>query len=195
MPAQGPARRRAPALGVREPRGAGGLIALGGPPLGGKSVLAAELLGWLPRAEKLELPDELTRPRVGARLSAEALLAEATRIWRRTPSALAPTLLLVARFASPAQRRSVRAAARRAGMRFLFVESRSGEARVRQRLFARSMTEAEARERLLRYRAALASYQPLSPSEQLLLPALRLTRVQSDLDGAVSRVLAAWARR
>jgi hypothetical protein len=158
-------------------------------------VLAAELVEWLPRAYKLEAPDDLERGRSSRPRSAESLLAQARRIWRRSHGKLPPTLLIVARFASPAQRRRVRRHADSLGMPFLFVEARSSEARARRRLLARAMTEAEARERVARYRAALASYRPLGRAEQVLLPGLALQRVQSGLDAAVARVLSAWAER
>jgi hypothetical protein len=174
--------------------GFGGLIAIGGPPFGGKGVLAAELLEWPPRAQRLETADDLER-RAKRSPSAEALLARARGIWRSAHGELPPTLLLVARFPSAAQRRRVRRAALAAGMPFLFVEARSTESRARQRLLARAMTEAEARERLARYRAALAAYRPVTRAEQMLLPALRLERVQSSLDAAVARVLASWSTR
>ena len=126
---------------------------------------------------------------------ADKLLADARKIWLRADSALPPTIVVVARFASPARRRRARAAARGAGMRFLFVEAQSGRARARQRLLARALSESEARERFSRYRAALESYLPVHRGEQILLPALRLRKVQSELDEAVARVLETWAQR
>lgn len=175
-------------------RGRGGLIAIGGPPFGGKGVLAAELVDWLPRVFKLELGDDLAGKSVvlgGAR--ADVLLAEAREIWLRAESAFPPTILLTARFGSRARRRRARAAARGAGMPFLFVEAQSSRARARERLLARALPEAEARERFKRYRAALQNYLPVSRAEQIALPALRLRRVQSALDAAVARVLEAWS--
>jgi len=170
------------------------MIAIGGPPLGGKGVLAAELIEWLPRAVKLEIPDDLLGEHAvlgGGR--ADALLAEAEQLWRAAGSEFPPTLLVVARFASPARRRRARVLARGAGMRFLFVEAQSSRARARERLFERALTEAEARERFGRYRAALQNYLPVHRAEQIALPALKLRRVQSELDTAVARVLEAWA--
>jgi len=187
---RGPRLLRATSITIAPPAG---LIAIGGPPFGGKSALAAELLDWLPRAVKLEAPDSLIPGRRQAPRSLESLVREVRRTIHEKRGA-PQNLLVVSRFPTREQRRRVRAAARDLGVRFLFVEARSGERSARQRLLARTQSIVDAKQLIARYREALAGYRPVSRVEQLMLPAVRLERVQSELNEAVARVLAVWAR-
>jgi hypothetical protein len=202
MPLGGGAARRRVLASQRVVVDPGGLLALGGPPLGGKSLLAARLAECLPRATRLEAIDDLSRSapywqpsgRNGRtiRNPAAAMLAEAGRIWRERPPHRAPVIVLVARFATALERRRARVAARRNGMRFLFVECRSRDDRALRRIPMSFLPPAELRERLRRYDAALRAYEAVGNAEALLLPALRLARVQSQIDEKVERVLARW---
>jgi hypothetical protein len=178
------------------------MIAIGGPPLGGKSVLAARLAECLPRAIKLEAIDDLSRGdptwqpegpgRRTLRRPGPAMVARAAQIWESRRPGAAPTLLVVARFATTSERRRAKAAARSAGMRFLFVEARSRDERALRRLPREYLSREELAVRLERYRVALREYQPLSRVETVLLPGLRLARVLSSLERAVDRVLGLW---
>jgi len=179
----------------------GGLIALGGPPLGGKALLCARLVECLPRAVRLEAIDNLSRNApywqpAGSRgrtvsNPTAAMLTEATRIWsaqQRKP----PVVVLVARFGTATERRRVRSVARRNGMRFLFVEARSRDNQALRRIPSGVLSAAELQERLRRYDAAVQAYRPVERSEALDLAALRLTGVLSRLDQHVDRVLQRW---
>ena len=178
------------------------MIAIGGPPLGGKSVVAARLAECLPRAVKIEAIDDLSRadpywqPEGTARRSVRrpdaAMLRRARQVWERRRPGAAPTVLVVARFATRAERRRAKSAARSAGMRFLFVEARSRDDRALRRLPMEYLSREELKLRLERYRVALGAYQPVSRVETVLLPGLRLARVLSNLERAVDRVLGLW---
>lgn len=180
----------------------GGLIAIGGPPLGGKSVLAARLAECIPFSVRLEAMDDLShaRPflvRGGARREVRdptaELLQDARRIWREREPGTAPTILLVTRFATAAERRRAKVSARLAGMRFLFVEARSRDDRALRRIPSAFVTRQELAARLARYEKARNEYRPIARAEALILPALQLQRVQSQLDAARDRVLGAWS--
>jgi hypothetical protein len=180
----------------------GGLIAIGGPPLGGKSVLAAYLADSLPYAIKIETIDDLSRQRAywlpegpGGRLAfvgTGAILQRAKELWRLQRPGEAPVILAVARFGTSTERLRAKAAARAVGMRFLFVEARSRDERALRRIPMSFLSHDELRLRLARYEAALRSYVPVSGAEAALLPAVRLNRVQADLQAAVDRILRVW---
>lgn len=180
----------------------GGLIAIGGPPLGGKSVLAARLAECIPFCIRLEAIDDLShaRPflsRGGSRRvvrdTTADLLQDARRLWRERSPGSAPTILIVTRFATAAERRRAKVAARLAGMRFLFVEARSRDDRALRRLPSAFVTRAELAKRLTRYEKACADYRAIERAESLILPSLCLQRVQSQLDAAVDHVLSTWS--
>jgi len=173
------------------------MIAIGGPPLGGKGVLAARLADCFPRVVKLELSDDLISSSGNGHAPAtlSALLGRAKQVWRDSPAARRPTILVVARFATPTRRRRARAAARAERMRFLFVEARSSEEAVLRRLARPLLSRRELEERVRRYAAALRSYRAVNAAERLYLPALSLARVQSRLDQASERVIEAWRPR
>ncbi len=184
------------------PLAAGGLIAIGGQPLGGKSVLAARLAECIPFCVRLEAIDDLSRARPflsrrGSRRivrdTTADLLQDARRLWRERSPGAAPTILLVTRFATAAERRRAKVAARLAGMRFLFVEARSRDDRALRRLPSAFVTRAELEKRLARYEKARAEYRAIERAESLILPSLCLQRVQSELDAAVDQVLGAWS--
>jgi len=180
----------------------GGMIALGGPPLGGKSLLAARLAECLPRSIRMESIDDLSRSApywqpAGPRGRSVAnptstMLAHAVRLWRDRRAGEAPVILLVARFATAAERRRARAVARESGMRFLFVEALSRDERALRRIPMSFLSPDDLQERLRRFETALQGYQPVSVAESVVLPALRLTRVQSRFDEQVDRVLDRW---
>jgi hypothetical protein len=77
-------------------------------------------------------------------------------------------------------------------MRFLFVEARSRDERALQRIPMDFLSTRELEARLGRYERALRRYQPVSRVETVLLPGVRLTRVVSNLEQAVGRVLGLW---
>ncbi len=184
------------------PIASGGLIAIGGPPLGGKSVLAARLAECIPHSVRLEATDDLSRAqpflarggvRRAVRDATADLLQDARRLWRERTPGTAPTILIVTRFATVSERRRAKVAARLAGVRFLFVEARSRDDRALRRIPSAFVTQSELTKRLARYEKATIEYQPIERAEALILPALRLQRVQSQLDAAVDRVLGAWS--
>lgn len=176
---------------MNRPDSSGGLIAIGGPPLGGKAVLAAELVEWIPRAIKLEVTDDLRVGGVDAGTGGP-LLSRSREIYRTCAAGRRPTIVLVARFASPGRRRRAQTLARDLGACFLFVEARSSNELVREQVLTRIATAAEARQRVARYRSALKIYRPVNRAEEIILPALRLRSVRSDLSAAVARTLATW---
>jgi len=196
-----PGRRRTPASHTR-PLEMGGLIAIGGPPLGGKGLLAQRLAECLPHAVKLEAIDDLSRARPywlphgpGGRVLANptaAMLQRARQLWRRRRAGYVPTILVATRFASAAERRSAKTAARLVGMRFLFVEARSRDERALRRIPMSFLSREDLLTRIERYEAALRSYRPLNRAEAALLPGLRIARAQARLEEAVDRVIAAW---
>jgi hypothetical protein len=197
---------RRPRRGARraaEPVEAGGLIAIGGPPLGGKSVLAARLAEWLPHCLVLEARDDLSRAEPywnpggpGARSARDAtasLLARARELWRRRRPGAPPVLVVVTRFGTVRERRRAKLATRVGGMRFLFAEAGS-RGDVALRPFPLDALSGELLEaRIARYEAALRAYRAVTRVEALALPALRLAQVQSRLDESVRQVLRAWA--
>ncbi len=184
------------------PAAVGGLIAVGGPPLGGKSVLAARLAECLPNAIRLEAIDDLSRDqpywipdathRRVARDCTGALLLYAKQLWRSAPSSRPPILLVVTRFGTAAERRRAKVAARLGDMPFLFVEARSRDERALRQIPRAFLGPEELEARLTRYRRSSRAYRPIGRLEELILPALRLRRVHSQLDDAVDRVLTAW---
>jgi hypothetical protein len=184
------------------PIATGGLIAIGGPPLGGKSVLAARLAECIPHCIRLEAIDDLSRAqpflsRGGSRRVVRDptadLLQDARRLLRQRTPGPARTILIVTRFATAAERRRAKVAARLAGVRFLFVEARSRDARALRRIPSAFVTRVELTKRLARYQKAVREYRPIERAEALILPALRLQRVQSNFDAAVDEVLGAWS--
>jgi len=180
----------------------GGLLAIGGPPLGGKSVLAAYLAECLPYAVKIEAIDDLTRSRAywfpegpGGRVThvgTSAMLHRARQVWRARAPGAAPTILVVARFSTKAERALARTVARGAGMRFLFVEARSDDERALRHGPMSMLSAREVQARLQRYDAALRAYRPVDEGEAAWLPAVRLVRVQANPERAMKRVLDAW---
>ncbi len=192
-------------IGSPRPLLFGGMIAIGGPPLGGKSVLAARLAECLPNALRLEAIDDLARARpyqlaehahaAPLRVTSKVLLERAKQIWRNKRPGRPPTILVVTRFGSAAERRRAKLQAQLAGMPFLFVEVRSKEERALLRVPMSTLSPSEIDVRMRRYDAALAEYVPMSRAEALALPGLRLDRVLSRLDAAVGRVLAVWKAR
>jgi hypothetical protein len=183
-------------------RVAGGIIGIGGPPLGGKGLLAARLAECLPDAVEIAAIDDLRRAHPvwfpdgtagpEARCTTAALLERAQRIWSARPPGRPPVLIVVARFAAAGERSRAKAVARASGMRFLFIEARSRDERALRRLRASDLPPAALRIRLERYASAVRAYQPLSRVETVLLPGLRLARVLADLEQSVDRVLALW---
>ncbi len=180
----------------------GGLIAIGGPPLAGKNLLATRLVEWLPRAVKLETVDDLSRagehwypygpagPAVAR--PTPRMLNVAREIWRKRVAAAPPTIVLCARFETSGERRQAARAAARAGLRFLFVEARSSHLRALRRVPALLLPEPELIRRMERYQDALTRYQPMSREELKSLPGLRLGEVITKLEPSVRRVLLAW---
>jgi hypothetical protein len=170
--------------------------------LGGKSVLAAHLAECLPYAVEIETIDDLSRGRSywlpegpGGRvayLGTGAMMRRATQIWRTRTAGVAPTILVVARFPTPADRQLAKIAARSAGLPFLFVEARSHDERALRRIPMSFLSREDLRVRLARYDAALRAYRPVGAGEAAQLPAVCLARVQADLRRVVGRVLEAW---
>ena len=154
LPIPGSREVRRGSLRVRgvSPVATGGLIAIGGPPLGGKSVLAARLAECIPHSVRLEAIDDLSRAqpflarggiRRAVRDATADLLQDARRLWRERAPGTAPTILIVTRFATAAERRRAKVAARLAGVRFLFVEARSRDDRALRRVPSAFVTRSE----------------------------------------------------
>lgn len=183
----------------------GGLIAIGGPPLGGKSVLAARLAECIPDAIRLEAVDDLSRSEPywpaepgSSRRSRDptaALLARARQLCRTRRAGRHPTVLVVTRFGSGSERRRAMVAARLADVRFLFVEAQSRDEYALRRIPSGFLSADQLAERLERYAEAKRRYCPIDRKEALILPAIRLRGVQSRLDKALERVLATWSAR
>jgi len=180
----------------------GGMIVVLGPPLCGKSLVAAGLADALPRSLKLEAIDNLDRksdywPRDGlvgrSRTGPELrLLAAARSSWSlRWPSA-PPTIIVSARFGTPPLRAAAVRAATRAGMRVLLVEALSSELRALRRIPMSLLPRAELERRLENQRLAARDYQPVDAAEARERPCLRLRRVLADPEAAVERAVAAW---
>jgi len=180
------------------------MIAIGGPPLAGKSLVVARLAEAIPGALRLEAIDDLSHrdphwqpagPGTKAvRNPTRALLARAKEIWEARDPSNAPVLLISSRFGSPGERRRLSRAARALGMRFLFVEARSRHVRALRFIPVHRLSDREMQERFQRYQEALRRYQSVSSQEARELPAVRLVRVHSGLEQAVARVLRAWSR-
>jgi predicted kinase len=182
------------------PPSTGGLILVGGPPFQGKSVLAAHLAEMLPFAHKHEVVDNLSgasehwlpQGLSGApeRRPLRGMLEIAVRVWlRSTPR---PIVVLSARACSPASRRIAHRAAAAAGMKFLFVEARSHTIRAFERLSAMSLPKDELIRVMKQYDRVLTQCVAVDRDEMKMLPAIRLSRVLSDVDGAGRAVLKQW---
>lgn len=184
------------------PTSPGGLILVGGPPFQGKSVLAAHLADILPFSHKLEVVDNLRsgdaehwlpqgtdgRPKLRP---LPTMIDAAVRVWlRNTPR---PVVIVAARAATPSARRLVQRRAAAAGMKFLFVESRSHAIRAFARLSAMSLPKEELIRVMKRYDQAVAQFVPVDRIEMKTLPVVRLNMVLSDVDEAARTVLARWA--
>lgn len=183
----------------------GGLLAIGGRPLGGKNVLAARLVECLPYATKLETADNLERdqeylptkkakPRAAASPQRE-LLEKARALLRGGSPWSTPIVVLSCRFATAESRLAAQAIARTAGVPFLFIEARSRDIRALRRIPMSFLSAEELKRRTARYERACAEYQPVTAAEMRTLPGIRVTKVLSELDAAVERVLAAWRQR
>ncbi len=185
---------RPPAMGSRMLRRMplqGGILVVSGPPLEGKGPLAARLLDELPNAIKLEALDDLS-PR--SRPAEAALLAGARALWA-TDRVAEPTVIVSARFATPAARKRAAALARELGVRFLLVEVTSTPIRSLRRVTRLFLDAKQTTERLNRYQRAKDTYVALDLEERARLPGISLKRALGDLDEAVLRVARAWRPR
>lgn len=177
-------------------------MVIGGPPFSGKGLLASRMVECLPYAVKLETIDNLSRPTerwypspAGDAITrpASKMLTAAQSIWWEHLETPRPVIVLSARFESPALRRRAHALAQRLKARFLYVEARSRNVRALRRL-SRMVLPAHAAERqIANYEKAVARYRKIEGAEAARLPCVRLHDVASDIDGAVSTVLEAWA--
>ena len=182
----------------------GGLMIIGGPPFGGKSLLASRMVESLPYAIKLEAIDNLVRPTErwypspmadAVTRPATKMLSAAQSIWWDHLETMHPVIVLSARFETPTLRRRAHALAQRLGARFLFVEAMSSNIRALRRV-SRKVIEPHAIERrIANYERAVGRYRKIDDVEAGRLPCLRLTGVLSDLDAAVGAALTAWADR
>jgi len=120
------------------------------------------------------------------------MLKTAVHVWGR--SVPRPVIVLAARAGSPSSRRLARRMAAAAGMKFLFVEARSHPIQAYARLSAMGLPEDDLTKRLKLYDQALKQCVPVGRDEVTTLPALRLKRVLSDIDGAALTVLTRWSR-
>jgi hypothetical protein len=179
----------------------GGLLVVGGPPLGGKSVLASRLAECLPQSIKLETIDNLAQEDelwypdgpTGKAVASPNLemLKVARRLWSRRRSE-SPVIIVSGRFDTPAARSAARETARSAGMPFLFVEARSNDIRALRRISILALPTAEMVKRLDLYEKTVRGYLPVRSDEARAFRLLRLGRVLGNLDGALVRVLEAW---
>lgn len=183
----------------------GGLLVVGGPPLGGKSILASRLAECLPQAIKLETIDSLAQEdelwypngptgRVVADPNRE-MLDVACRIWNRRRPPDSPVIIVSGRFETPALRAAARRAARSAGMTLLFVEARSNDIRALRRISLLALPTAALEKRFELYEKVVRRYCPIDPAEAKEFRILRLRRVLGDLEGSLVRVLKAWGAR
>lgn len=185
-------------------RPSGGLITVGGPPLGGKQVLTARLAELLFFAIRLEAVDDLVHSDPvwhpegpggrAIRNPTRALLARASELWESRRPGFAPILLVSSRFATLGERRQAKRAAERLGIRFLHVEARSESRRSLRRIPMQQLSAREIKQRLERYETALRRYTLVGAAEARSLPALRLTRVHSRFEESAAKVLRAWER-
>lgn len=175
-----------------------GVIAIGGPPFGGRTVLAGLLADYLPRSLKLETVERLTReefyPEGPAKPAASrAQMALQTAVMDQLASGARFTLILSARFETPASRKKIQACAASAGVPFLHVEARSTNIRaIRRLLQITGSTDPEAQ--LERYQALCEKYRPVDADEARRLPSLSLPKVLQDPDAAAAQVIARWTR-
>jgi predicted ATPase with chaperone activity len=180
----------------------GGLIVVGGPPLHGKSILAARLADVLPFSHKLEAVDNLSAASeywdpsgLLARRNPRPLthlLKAAADVWARTSPA--PVIIIAARVATQAERQLARRAAESAGVKFLHVEALSHNIRAFARLSSLMLAKDELLERMRRYERAVERYVKVNVEEEKRLPAVRLRNVLADLDAATSTTLERWVR-
>lgn len=180
----------------------GGLLVVGGPPLGGKSILASRLAECLPQSIKLDTIDNLAQEgelwypdgptgRAVTNPNRE-MLEVARRIWSRRQAPDSPVIIVSGRFATRAERATARATARSAGMRFLFVEARSNDIRALRRVSLLVLPAAELVKRFERYERIVRRYRPIDQAEAKEFPTLKLRQVLGDLESALIRVLKAW---
>ena len=178
----------------------GGLIVVGGPPLHGKSILAARLADILPFSHKLEVVDNLSAANEywdpSGRMARRGpkplthLLKTALKVWAETTPA--PIVIIAARAASQAERQLARRTAASAGAKFLHVEAFSHSIRAFARLSALMLPKDELLERLRRYEQAMERYVKVNADEEKALPAVRLRNVLADLDAASYTTLERW---
>ncbi|WP_428264970.1 hypothetical protein [Haliangium sp.] len=183
----------------------GGLLLVGGPPFGGKSLLASRLAEVLPYAVKLEAVDNLARPTErwypygptcdALTRPASKMLSAAQSIWWEHGDDERPAIIVCARFESPGMRRRACGLARRMQAPFLFVEARSSNVRALRRLSRMILEPSEMERRIGNYERAIGRYQRVDGRERSALPCVLLGRVSTDLDAAVDKVLVAWATR
>lgn len=180
---------------------AGGLIVVGGPPLHGKSLLAARIADVLPFVHKLEATDNLAAASeywdptgLMARPYQKPLarmLRMAVDVWtRRQPQP--PVVIITARSATPAVRRLACRTAEAAGMRFLHVEALAPSIRAFQRISSLVLSKDELLTRMQRYEHAMEQYVPVSADEEVRLPAVRVQNALSRGDAATRAVLERW---
>ncbi len=175
----------------------GGLIAVGGLPFAGRTVLAAMIADRLPASIKLETVERLSRQifypmgqhQPAAARPDSALLEAAARHLRVTRPT--PTIVLSARFETPAARQRVLACAQAEGARFLYIEARSANVRAIAHVY-RFLGLGDPRKQLALYDTACARYKPVSREEALDLPSVCLSAVLKDPDAACSKALKAW---
>lgn len=178
------------------------LLVIGGPPLHGKTLLGSLVAECLPFCLKLESIDNLSAPQ--ERLAEElhhtsgtpalALLAVIEKLWEHTGSEVAQTVVVVARFADPAEREAAAALATRAGAKFLYVEALSSNASASQRFSSLLLSAQEMIQRMALYENAVAEYVTVDKAESQKYPCLKLKRCLSDIHKSGEKVLAHWAK-
>jgi len=188
MPVRSPVHGAAGAPAIPLPSFRGGLLVLSGPALEGKGPLAALLAELLPDAVHLGGRDDL-----GKALDERVLLGDAARAWQ-SRKRLAPTLIVSARFGTPAARRRAAALAESEHMPFLLVECTSSSIRSLRKVSRLFLPPEETARRIERYEQARASYVALDAEEKKALGARSLKRVLDDLDRAAAKVTEAWSR-
>ena len=179
----------------------GGLIAIGGPPLGGRGPLAAMVADSLARTVKLETVDTLTREtfssgtrqRVVGSAAMESLVAAAVKHLQTTRPR--PIVIAVARFEKPADRALAARAAEALGVRFLYVEARSSNIRSIRRLFKLLGPDLDPVRQIVVHEAAVRRYRAVRSDEAVALPCVVLSSVLRDLDAACLAVCNAWYGR
>jgi hypothetical protein len=180
----------------------GGLLAIGGPPFGGKQLLAAHLSERIPNVVKIETLDDLNeaeevwKPQTLHNQKiikpVPVILASLRRLWSKGAISRLHTIILSARFSTPKERLRAHEFAQDLDIPFLFVESLSSNIRTMRRISSIPIQQKEILKRLQRFENALNRYELIGEKEAKSFSTLRLKNVLSHLEDSVKEVLTFW---